>query len=241
MIWLSFDVETTGLDVNNDRVIEVGAILYSTGQHRILESAGFLVKTDVSISKEVTDLTHIHPIALEKFGYESTAGLDNVLALAELADAIIGHNILRFDKRVVEAWCMREKRSVLNKLHIDTTIDTPQEGKSFSYMALEAPKPFINPFPHAAITDALTVICLADQYETDVIVKRANSPTLVVQSHQARNANDDAKKFKFRWQPDRKIWWKAIKAIDMEQFQKQNLPFDISVRDDLHVEDLWTD
>jgi hypothetical protein len=241
MVLLSFDVETTGLDVNNDRVIEVGAILYSTGQHRILESAGFLVKTDVAISKEVTDLTHIHPVALEKFGYESNSALDNVLVMADLAEAVIGHNIRRFDKRVVEAWCMREHRPVLDKMHIDTMTDLPQEGKKLSYMALEAPKPFINPFPHAAITDALTVICLADQYDTDVIVKRAKSPTLVVQSHQARNANDDAKKFKFRWNPDRKIWWKAIKALDFDAFQKQNLPFDISVREDLHVEDLWTD
>lgn len=244
MIWLSFDVETTGLDVNNDRVIEVGAILYSTGQHRILESAGFLVKTDVPISKEVTDITHIHPVALDKFGYESKAALDNVLVMAHLADAIIGHNILRFDKRVVEAWCIREHRTIDNgpyveKLHIDTMTDLPQEGKKLSYMALEAPKPFINPFPHAAITDALTVICLADQYDTDLIVKRAKSPTLVVQSHQVRNANDDAKKFKFRWNPDRKIWWKAIKAIDFEEYQKHNMPFEISVREDLHAEDLW--
>jgi hypothetical protein len=108
-------------------------------------------------------------------------------------------------------------------------------------MALEAPRPFINPFPHAAITDALTVICLADQYDTDVIVKRAKSPTLVIQSHQARNANDDAKKFKFRWNPDRKIWWKSVKSLDFSEFQKQNFGFDISVREDLHVEDLWSD
>jgi hypothetical protein len=241
MIWLSFDVETTGLDVNNDRVIEVGVILYSTGQHRILESAGFLVKTDVPIAKEITDLTHIHPAALDRFGYESCAALDNVLVMADLADAVIGHNILRFDKRVVEAWCMREKKTVSEKLHIDTMIDLPQEGKKLSYMALEAPRPFINPFPHAAITDALTVICLADQYDTDVIVKRAKSPTLVIQSHQARNANDDAKKFKFRWNPDRKIWWKSVKSLDFSEFQKQNFGFDISVREDLHVEDLWSD
>lgn len=241
MIWLSFDVETTGLDVNNDRVIEVGAILYSTGQHKTLESSGFLVKSDVPIPKEVTDITGIHPAAIERFGFDSPSALDNVLVLADLADALIGHNIARFDKRVLEAWCKREHRPYPEKLIIDTMIDLPQEGRKLSYMALEAPKPFINPFPHSAFADALTVICLADQYDTDVIVKRAKSPTLVVQSHQARNANDDAKKFRFRWNPDVKIWWKAIKAIDFEAFQKQNLPFDISVREDLHVEDLWTD
>ena len=89
------------------------------------------------------------------------------------------------------------------------------------------------------MADCQTVLALVDQYDIEEVVKRAKSPTLVVQSHQARNANDDAKKFKFRWNPDRKIWWKAIKAIDFEAFQKQALPFDISVREDLHAEDLF--
>jgi Exonuclease len=241
MIWLSLDFETTGLDVNNDRPIEVGAILWSTGQHKILEAADFLVKSDVPIPKEITDITSIHQIAVDRFGFDSPSAVDNVLAMLELSDAVIGHNIKRFDKRVLESWCLREKRLLGDKLYIDTMTDLSQEGKKLGYMALEAPRPFINPFPHSAFADALTVICLADQYDTDLIVKRAKSPTLVVQSHQARNANDDAKKFKFRWNPDRKIWWKAIKAIDFEEYQKYNMPFEISVRQDLHVEDLWTD
>lgn len=242
MILLSFDVETTGLDVNNDRVIEVGAILFSTGQHKALESAGFLVKTDVVIPPEITKITNIHPVAVERFGYDSHSALDNILVMADLADAIIGHNIRRFDSRVLSSWCQREKRPTPDKLIIDTMTDLPgMDGKKLSYMAIESPRPFINLFPHSALADCQTVLALVDQFNIDEVVKRAKSPTLVVQSHQARNANDDAKRFKFRWQPDLKIWWKAIKAIDFDTFQKQNLPFDISVRDDLHVEDLWTD
>jgi hypothetical protein len=240
VVILSFDVESTGLDVNNDRPIEVGAILWSTGQHKALESAGFLVKSDVPISPEITKITGIQPSAVERFGFESEAALDNVLAMLELADAVIGQNILRFDKRVLESWCQRHYRALPAKLYIDTMTDLPGlDGKKLSYMAVEAPKPFINLFPHSALADCQTVLALVDQYDIEEVVKRAKSPTLVVQSHQARNANDDAKKFKFRWNPDRKIWWKAIKAIDFEAFQKQALPFDISVREDLHAEDLF--
>src|SRR6266478_5462841 len=194
MILLSLDFETTGLDVANDRPIEVGAILWSTGQHKALESAGFLIKTEVPIPAAITMITGIHTVAVERFGYDSHSALDNVLVMADLADAIIGHNIKRFDSRVLSSWCKRENRPAPEKLIIDTMTDLPgMDGKKLSYMAIEAPKPFINLFPHSALADCQTVLALADQFDIDEIVKRAKSPTLVVQSHQARNANDDAK------------------------------------------------
>ena len=43
MILLSLDFETTGLDPANDRVIEVGAVLWSTAQHRVLAAVDCLV------------------------------------------------------------------------------------------------------------------------------------------------------------------------------------------------------
>ncbi len=89
MILLSLDFETTGIDPANDRVIEVGAALWSTGQHRVLESAGFLVKSDVPISQEITTLTGIHPAAVDRFGYDSHAALENILAMMELAETPI--------------------------------------------------------------------------------------------------------------------------------------------------------
>ena len=56
MILLGFDMETTGLDFQKDRPIEIGYILYSTAQKRCLESSGYLVKTDVPISPLITKL-----------------------------------------------------------------------------------------------------------------------------------------------------------------------------------------
>lgn len=240
MIILSFDVETTGVDVNNDRVIEVGAILYSTGQKKALESAGYLVKTDIQIPAEVTAITGIHPAACERFGYESGNALDNVLVLMSLAEAVVGQNVLRFDKRVLQAWAMREHREIPEMLWIDTMTDLPGfEGRKLNYMAAEAPiKPFINLFPHSALADCQTVLTLLDQFPLEKVIERAKSPTVILQSHQARNENDVVKKFKFRWNPDRKIWWKNVKALDLAGLQ---FPFEISQRDDLTIEELWTE
>ncbi len=189
MILLAFDVESTGLDFTKDRVIEVGAILYSTGQQKCLESQGFLVKTDVAISPEITKLTGITQAAVDKFGYDSENSLGIILDMLQVADAVIGHNAVRFDKRMLQAWCNREEHVIWDRLWIDTYTDLP---------------------------------------DTEVGNERAQSPTIVVQAHQARHENDLAKKAKFRWYPEKKMWWKFVKEMDLESFVK-SVTFDVSV------------
>lgn len=253
MIILSLDFETTGLDTANDRVIEGGAVLWSTAQHRILEAADFLVKPGIPIGEEVTKLTGITPDAVEAFGFESRDSLDNVLAMAAMADALAGQNILRFDKKVLINWMNREGFGETNpvtelirqKLTIDTLFDIPGvEGRKLQYMLADHMR--LNPFPHSALADALSVIILLEEHTAgdgniDSIIERAKSPLLIIQSLHPRNMNAEAKKppFRFRW-CDQKIWWKEIKQIDLEEFKK-TYPFEIAIRTDLTRDDLGAD
>jgi len=227
MILLSFDVETTGTDTVNDRVIEVGAILYSTGQNKCLESAGFLVKSDKPISKEITELTGITSAAVARFGFESRDALDNIMGMVEMTDAYIGQNVLRFDKKVLLNWAEREHFVLPEKLWIDTMYDLPgAEPKHLGYMA--ADHGFLNLFPHSALADCQTVLKLVSMYNIDKVVERAKSPLIVLQAHQNRSDNELAKKRKFRWNPEGKIWWKPIKEVDLEKIVAET-PFDVSV------------
>jgi len=227
MILLAFDVESTGLDFTKDRVIEVGAILYSTGQQKCLESQGFLVKTDVAISPEITKLTGITQAAVDKFGYDSENSLGIILDMLQVADAVIGHNAVRFDKRMLQAWCNREEHVIWDRLWIDTYTDLPDtEVGKLTLMAANAG--FLNMFPHSALADCQTVLKLIEKYDIAKIVERAQSPTIVVQAHQARHENDLAKKAKFRWYPEKKMWWKFVKEMDLESFVK-SVTFDVSV------------
>ncbi len=246
MILLSLDFETTGIDPANDRVIEVGAALWSTGQHRVLESAGFLVKSDVPISQEITTLTGIHPAAVDRFGYDSHAALENILAMMELAESFLGQNIVRFDHKVLLNWMVREGvpaamiEKVRQRLVIDTYTDLPgQEGRKLQYMLVDAPRPSINPFQHAALTDALSAIVLVDQFDLDKVVERAKSPMIVIQSLHSRDRNEDAKKAlrPLVWNNLRKIWWKPIKAMDFEALKAKS-PFELIVRPDLDLDEL---
>lgn len=226
-IWLALDFESTGLDFVKDRIIEVGAILWSTNQRKCLESQGFLVKSDVSVTPEITKITGITQSAVDRYGYEQDDSLQTVLNLMEQADAVIGHNVVRFDKRMLQSWADRNSAEVPEKLWIDTYQDLPNtEVGKLTLMAANAG--FLNMFPHAALADCQTVLKLVEPYDIEKVVERAKSPMIGIQAHQDRNSNDKAKKLRFRWEPQRKIWWKMIKEMDLDEFAK-SASFDISI------------
>lgn len=248
MILLAIDFETTGISVENDRVIEVGAALWSTGQNKCLESLGILVKSDKPVSEEITKLTGITQAAVNKFGYESDAALDTLVPMAEVADAYVGQNVLRFDSKVLKSWVAREQFMFPEKLWIDTMYDLPvldkhgyERGgpKHLGYMA--ADHGFLNMFPHSALADCQTVLKLISMYDIEKVVERAKSPIVIVQAHQERSENDLAKKQKFRWNPEYKLWWKAVKQMDLDALGKA-CTFDISIAPpEILLDKLWAD
>jgi DNA polymerase-3 subunit epsilon len=237
MILLSLDFETTGLE-DTAEVTEVGAVLYTTGQKRVLEAAGFLVKTNLLVNQEVIKKTGIHPKMLEKFGYPSDDSLATLIEMYNQADAVIGQNVIRFDKKVLERWALKHQASFDGKLWIDTRTDLPGvEGKSLTYML--ADHGVINPFPHMALSDCLSVLILAERYPIEKIVERAKSPTIVLIAKQDRSDNNLAKQRKFRWNPDYKIWWKTIKEIDFAE-ETTGAPFPIAIAPaTVLIEKLW--
>lgn len=234
----AIDFEATGLDTQQDHVIEVGSILYSTGQKKCLESQGYLVKTDKLISEEITKLTGITQAACDRFGYSSTDALDTVLDLAAQSDAFIGQNVIQYDKRMMESWCKREGREMPIKLWIDTRTDLIQTtGKHLQYMC--ADNFFLNLFPHSAMSDCQSVLKLLDKEDINKVIERAQSPTVVLISHQPREDNELAKKRKFRWSGDYRIWWKAVKEMDIEEEVKA-ASFNISkAPPEVLLEKLW--
>lgn len=239
MIILAYDTETTGLDVTKDRVIEVGMILYTTTRRRVLEATSFLVKSDKALDDEITNVTGITQSMLDRFGYDSDTAFDTVTEWFNQAEALVTQNGPRFDRRITESWGKQHNKTLQEKLWIDTYSDIPGvEGKKLEYMA--ADEGFLPMDKHSALADAQTALRIFSNHVGDIngIVERAKSPTLVIQSHQDRSNNADAKKLKFRWNPDAKIWWKAVKEMDLEGFAK-TCPFDVSVNDQYSLDELW--
>jgi DNA polymerase III epsilon subunit-like protein len=237
MILLSLDFETTGLDVVNDRVIEFGAVLYSTGQKKCLDSQGMLVKTDVPITPQITALTGIHPTAVERFGYEAPAVFDIIRDMMFEADAIIGYNARRFDKRVAGNWALREDKPLPEKTWIDLFMDLPCHVPTGKLSHVAADHGILNLFPHSALADAQTVLAIAEKYDPELLLHRAQSPVVILRSQADRNQNELVKKARFRWNPGMKIWWRAVKAMDVDEVMQQ-FQFPVVLDKELNLEEL---
>ena len=239
-ILLGFDLETTGLDFVESRPIEVGAILYSTGQQKCLESSGFLVKSDKPISAEITKLTGITQSAVDKFGYDSKESLELVIDLIGQADAIVGQNVIRFDKRMLEAWGSRHGLTIPERLYIDTRTDLPGvESKTLTYMA--ADHGFLNMFPHSALADVQTCLKIVSMYDINQVIARAKEPTVILKAHVGFENNSLAKKRKYGWYDDKagvKFWYKVVKQSDVAA-ETAHSEFDVSFVTDIPLEKLW--
>jgi DNA polymerase III alpha subunit (gram-positive type) len=218
MIVAGLDIESTGLDKVKDRPIEVGVALWTTKYHRSLDTRAILVQSDgVPVTAEITEITGITQSMVDNFGYTPEEAFDESLYFVDRADAIVAFNGKRFDMPMCQQWAKRLQKQFPEKFVIDPYTDLPMRGQELITMCA---KMGIYYDPHEAGADVGAMLRLMAKFPFEVVLERAKSPTVVIQSLQGRNENDKAKKHKFRWNPERKIWWKAVKEIDLQELAK---------------------
>ena len=134
-----FDIETTGLDPENDQIIELGAVKIENGN--VVEKFSTFVKPTKKIPYEVVELTGISedmvadapPIELViKEFYEFTRGC-----------TLSGHNVINFDIKFI-----RREGENLNLVFDNPIIDTMKEAQSSRLLK-------INRFNLSAVVKAL--------------------------------------------------------------------------------------
>jgi len=230
MIVVGLDLETTGLDKVKDRTIEVCSILWTTNFNRSLDSRTLLVQSDgVKISPQITEITGISQTMADKFGYSQEEAFDEMMYFVDRAEAIVAFNGRRFDVPFSAQWARRLKKVFPEKPLIDPFADLPMVGQELITMCA---KMGIYYNAHEAGADTAAMLTLMSKFPFDLVWSRSQSPIVVVRSKQGRNENDKAKKHKFRWNPDRKIWWKAVKEMDLNVLADQvNNEFGLEVLD----------
>jgi DNA polymerase III epsilon subunit family exonuclease len=98
-----FDFETTGLDADMDRIIEVGAMKWLDG--KVIDQMFTLVSTDIELSDQIVALTGINQEMLK--GAPSMAEvLPKFLKFIE-GSALVAHNA-EFDMGMLRAACSRQ-------------------------------------------------------------------------------------------------------------------------------------
>jgi len=239
---LGLDFETTGTDVNapDFRVIEVGAALFNE-KWQLIESYSWLVGFKNPVPSEVQKLTGIDPNLLQSSYHPDT--VDAKLAdLIEQSDYLCAHNH-GFEKSILETMpnSFQEYQNGGNgneKVWIDTMTDLPNDAGAGTLTVMAANHRFINPFPHRALPDVLTMMAVLSQYDFEEVIRHAIAPTVTLRVCIPYNGGEEkraiAKANGFKWDPAYKLWEKAVKDFNLEVEQEKLLACGLSAQAAIH-------
>ncbi len=103
MIYIFFDLETTGFSAVSDKVIEIAAAAVDIGTHKVLETFQTFVNPGVAIPAKITEITSITDRDVANAPTELKAFEDFAKFLKKYDgyQAICGHNIQTFDLKWV--------------------------------------------------------------------------------------------------------------------------------------------
>mgnify|MGYP002626295360 CR=1 FL=1 len=156
--YIAFDTETTGFSFTNDRIIELGAVLFENG--KITKRFGTLVNAKINISPEVSLINHITNDMISSAPSEKEAYEKFIEFLDDALDGntiICAHNA-KFDMGFLTETFKRLGISA-NIKYIDTLYLSRKLVKGlYNYKQDTVAKHFgiINKESHRAVTDAET-------------------------------------------------------------------------------------
>jgi len=243
MLVLGLDFESTGLDVANDRIIEVGAVLWDTERSSPLCIYNELVAPGVPITDEITKITGITNGDLSRFGVPSIDALTVLATYAGMAHYIVAHNGTMFDQPLLKAELARVAVPWPDKPWIDTSVDIPfpddLQVRKLSYLAAE--HGFLNPFSHRAFADVLTMLKIMSMYDFEAVKAMQASASVTAVAALKKPWEDTAPEGKkdvdlarargYRWNTGAKVWQKILKACHVDK-EVAAAPFKIKILGD---------
>lgn len=243
------DIETTGLCHDKDHVTEIAWCIKDVGDPKPLamqsrfvlppeelwNSADYIKPTIAQLTK----ITMAHLKSGEPF-------VDVMLALADDlhhfgVEAIVAHNGEGFDKPFLQAKLAQLKPDLQvplawlfeNVQWLDTSVDCvyPEDCRYTNLVYVAAYFGFVNPFPHAALFDVMTMLRVLEQFDVAEVFERAKIPWIYVQAKVSYDDRQLAKERRFYWETHGamsfpKTWVKRIKETDLEK-ERAAAPFEI--------------
>ncbi len=210
---LLLDTETSGLDPAKDHLIEVGLVMWSIEHRTSTASASWVVRAPENPAEAINGI----PPALLEHGISLRDVHLEVAAWAQGADAIGAHG--DFDKQ----WFPD-----LGRPWIDTCwdLDWPRassaESRKVHALCLAHGLAVID--AHRALPDCQLLARLLERvgelgHDVAEMLRRAMRPKVkVMADHRGfdANLNQQYKAAGFRWDPDRKRWWRMLAVEDVD-------------------------
>lgn len=231
---LGIDLETNGLDVNKCAIVEMGMCLWDTDRTSLLKASSFLVDDNASPTygdwKVCEQLSGITKEDIDNSGIDPQQAYDWFRDFASAADIILAANGLKFDKPVIDAYKHRYKVDIQEYTWLDLyQFPFPDACKHRNMLYLAAYYGFINPFPHRALSDVLTMMKIASNFDIPAIVNRLNSPSISIVARVSYQKRSLASDRGFTWSSTRKLWYKVIPENEVEALTPvlANYPFEV--------------
>jgi DNA polymerase-3 subunit epsilon len=235
MIVVDLDVETTGLDHHKDRIIEVAMSATCTNTNRIISCYSSLVwDTDYpKITEDIIKLTSVTQDILEHHACTPEQMVKNINAFITGTDAkfICAYNS-DFDRKFVLKEFDRYQYAFPDLKWIDGAADLFDQQKMQKLTLMCAEHGFLNPFPHWAIADTLSLSKLRSFYRHEEIIERINTPKAVVLalwenpfSVRGQEIKEYVKKqLGFRWNDNGHAsqWSKIVRQSDLHLYSHVN-------------------
>lgn len=216
---LGIDLETTGLNCETDEIIEIGAVVYNWETHTTEMILSEVIHIDTPLRQEIIELTSITD-AMVKDGEKLHRVLSRLNLMAIGCGALMAHNA-PFDLSFLQKFSFYPG----NVTVIDSRTDLPLDRKKHQSMKLghlAYSHGFINPFPHRALFDVMTMLKIASHYDINEIIARSKSLTVTLIADVSFEDKELAKTAGFFWDPDHKRWKLSIKECDIDSM---NFPF----------------
>ena len=238
MIILGIDMETTGLDIPTIGITEIGMVLWDTTLRAPVKVYGFVVDPGpgAAWSPGVEKINGLSPELCAEYGMHDERALRLVLSWYNGAEVACAHNGTVFDRPLLEAWAARHGQPFdRDKVWIDTRCDLeiPERNSTrLTYMA--ADHSFLNPVPHRAVFDVMTMLKVLDAYDLPAVMEMARSPAVRVKALVSFEQKDLAKDRGYHavYEGGKfQHWEMVVKQIRLEQERAgaREAGFDIAV------------
>lgn len=227
---LGLDFEATTTDPLTARVIEAGAALWDVSTHRLIGAWSWLItpaNDEPDHDLEIYRITRIARGLNRMRGILPQEMLLKLELLISQAAAIVTHNGIQYDIPLLSETCKRAGTALALPLIIDTMVDVPYPAhiKTRNLTHLAAEHGFINPFPHTALGDVLTMMRILNIYPIDEVVANAASPWVRYIGKVSFDEKHLAKEAGFHWDAERKVWF--LRGKERMMPAPDSLPFPI--------------
>ncbi len=217
MLLLITDLETTGINHNQDKVIELGAIQYSVKYGTIIKSFSTLLANEISNAQSINK---IDPLA----SLLSDDDLSCFVKMQNESDYVVGHNFKRFDINFFGKNGLPD----ITKPIIDTQHDVrfpmaSKKSKKLTDIAIDHGVPVWK--PHRALYDCKLIADIFDSYNANELASMidiALEPKSLYISLEQKPGSL-SKEEGFKWNDDVKgRWSKYLRTSEVG-----SLPFDV--------------